>query len=199
MRVSTFFVYLLLIAALGTFFLPTVRVRMPPLGERSWSIRDLTKSLPKLLTPKEEKESRVKLDYDFIDLVMKVLPPDEKAIGPYQVSPTFLLGILVPFALIMAYLFLALGVLLVSLRKGLLFLPSSLALLSSGYALGGTYCLGITAQRTFTAMAAKAGEGIFGIFTRNLVQQITIQPDTGLFALVILTGLLWLANLLRKA
>ena len=44
---TTVAIYIFLIAALGTYFLPVISVNLPVFGMKSWSVRDVVQVLPK--------------------------------------------------------------------------------------------------------------------------------------------------------
>ena len=187
--------YIGLIAALGTYALPLLRVKLPPVGEKAWSIMDVTKMLPKMTQSKPSEDKNVfgvKTDFDFMDLLEKVAPKNS-ANQPSKVSPVFILGVLVPVSLVLTYVFMVLGLLLAPWAAALGWV-TGFSVLTSLYALGGTFYLGKSASQVFHESVSKAAEGIFGGIAKNFVPEITIQPDTALYALAVLSILIFLIN-----
>ena len=196
--IATVAIYVFLVAILGTYFLPIVSVNLPAFGRKSWGVRDIVKSLPKGIGQRGEKKKQLTSQFDFMDFVKEVSPqrPDTKTVA--KKSYQFIFGAMVPVALVFSYALSILGLLLAPVRKGGLFvLTSALALIGAFYTLVGTYLLTQAAQRSFSASVAKVAEGPFGVIAKNLVQQVTIQPDNGLFALMILTALVFVIGLYR--
>ncbi|OGW85379.1 MAG: hypothetical protein A3C35_00880 [Omnitrophica bacterium RIFCSPHIGHO2_02_FULL_46_11] len=196
--IATAAIYVFLVAVLGTYFLPIVGVNLPAFGRKSWGVRDIVKTIPKGTSKKADEKKQLTPQYDFMDLVKEVSPrnPDNKT--AVKVSPEFIFGAMVPVALALTYLFSVLGLLIASLRKGGLFvLTSALAFITAFYSLVGTYLLSQAAHRAFSDSVAKVAESPFGIIAKNLVQQITVQPDSGLYALVVLTGLVFVVGIYR--
>jgi len=188
--------FILLIAALGTAILPVISVKVPPLGARSWSVMDLAAPILERVVPKEKKKSWIKVDVDkdFFEVLGKILPRDAKSGESQKVSLTFILGALVPVALILCYLFLALSLLCVLILRGLLKTTTVVALLTSIYGLVGTFYLGQAAQQAFANSVDRGPGGLLGAITRSFVPEITIVPDSGLYALVLLSALVFAAN-----
>ena len=128
-----------------------------------------------------------------------VTPRDARTGQSEEMSAAFIAGILVPVALTLAYLFLFIGFLLTFLNRGTLLSGITAAgLLSAVYSLLGTHFLGISAQRAFEKAADQAGQGIFGLITRQFVQQVTIAPGAALYGLAGAFSLALIANLGRR-
>lgn len=184
-RFTSIAAYVFLIAALGTYFLPIVSVTLPALGKKSWSVRDIVKSIPKGTS---QKESQLTSDYDFLDLVKEIAPKQKGTQTPSQASPQFIAGALVPIALALAYIFVVLSLFLAPLKKGAAFVSVSvLSAVCSTYALIGTYYLGQAAQNAFSSSLAKIEGSPFSEITKKFVQEVAIRPETGLMVLVVLT------------
>ncbi len=202
-KTATFVIYLFLFAALGTYFLPLQSIKLPALGKKSWSVQDIVKTLPKG-APKgkageEKKMGKFNTDFDFMDFVKEITPKKQATGAPVKISPEFIFGALVPVALILAYFFVVLSLFLTPIRKGSALIGSSLlSVLCSAYVLVGTYYLSSAAQRAFSSSLAKVEESPFGIIAKNFVQQVSIQPETGLYALVGLTVLVLVVGFYRR-
>lgn len=200
-------VFVFLVAALATAGLPLIRIEVPPVGRKSLGIRDLVGSLPKAARSQKSGEGaslKVKMDPDFFDVIEKVLPKKSKAGSapsgaPAKVSPTFVLAILVPVSLAAAYLLTLIEAALAALKRTRAFKTASLvALASSAYALVGTIYLSRVAQETVNQGIADAGEKLFGIFSKEIMPQITLAPDKGLYALLAASALVFVTGLLAK-
>lgn len=196
-QLTTVAIYVFLIGALGTYFLPVVSVTLPALGKKSWSVRDVVSVIPmpkggpsKGTAQKEAGKEQLKLDYDFLDLVKEVSPKNPRTKTASKTSPEFIAGALVPVSLALAYLLALLSLFLAPLKKGGTFIPVSLLTSAcSAYALLGTYFLAQSAKRAFASSIAKVEDSPFGAIAKHFVQQVTIQPERGLYALVVLTVL----------
>jgi len=195
--VTMIFIYILLFAAVSTYVLPVLRVTLPPVGSKSWSVRDVAWSIPKSFAPRDQKEG-FKFDYDFVDFMQKIMPEDTQNPSVLKALP-FFLGILVPITLVLAYLFILLSFFLAPLTKGgPLFTTSLLAVINSIYALAGTYYLGDIAQAAYHDAVQKAGSGILGTLAQTFVSEISVKPDTGLFVLCGAAVLVFVTNLYRR-
>ena len=202
-RAATIFIYLFLIAALGTYFLPLQSVTIPAFGKKSWSVQDIVKSFPKGVSKKQaadKTEKHFDVHFDFMDFVKEVTPKERATNAPSRVSQEFIFGALIPVALILTYFFVILSFLFSLFQKTSVLIASSfLSVICSAYVLIGTYYLSAAAQRAFSASLAKVEASAFGIIAKNFVQEISIQPETGLFALVGLTALVLVAATYRKS
>ena len=202
-QVATIAVYLFLIGALGTYFLPLQSVTLPALGRHSWSVKDIVKSLPKGAgkgqAGKAESGRSFDTNFDFMDFVKEITPKQKATGAPSKVSLEFIFGALIPVALVLAYLFVILSLLVVSLRQGSVLIATSLvAVISSAYVLFGTYYLSAAAQKAFSSSLAKVADSPFGAIAKNFVQEVSIQPETGLFVLVGLTALVLATGFYRR-
>ncbi len=184
--------YLFLGISMATYFVPVIKVGIPPLGGASWSVHDVVKMVPKGMSNKSEKSS---FDFNFMDVLKKILPKSNHQ----KLSPTFIIGILVPAALIAAYVLTFFNFFLAQVKKrNALFVSTALSAVLSIYALLGTYYLGLQARAAFEHAINKASQGIFGVIAKNFVPQNVIQPDSGLYLLVIFTLLSFIATIYRK-
>lgn len=198
-QITTAVIYIFLIAILGTYALPVISVQLPALGKKSWSVRDVVSVLPKGMPAKKEEKEGFTKKYDFIDLLKEISPknPDTKATVTF--SPQFIAGILVPVALALAYLLTILNLFLAPLKKGNVFtFSSALAAISAVYALVGTFYLAQVAQRAYSSSIAKVEDSPFGSIVKNVMQQVTIQPERGLLALSLLAVVVLGVGLYRK-
>ena len=197
LNIATILTYLLLLASLGTYFIPVVSVHLPALGTKSWSVRDIVKTIPKgtLGAKKETKKSEFTLRYDFSDFVTEVTPRTKEG-KTSKMAPELVIGALIPISLALAYLLVLLNFFLAPLaRKSALSVGSLLTVVCSGYTVFGVYYLNLAAQRAFASSLAKVEQSPFAIITKNLVQQAQIQPDIGLYALAVLAFLVFLISL----
>ncbi|MBI4358321.1 MAG: hypothetical protein HY584_03395 [Candidatus Omnitrophica bacterium] len=198
-RLLTAAIYVFLIAALGTYFLPIVGVTLPAFGKKTWSVRDVVSAVPKGAAEKEEKGKKLTPDYDFLDIVKEISPKEPETKATSKISPEFILGALVPVALALAYVLSVLGLFVAFLRKGAVFFSvSALSAVCSVYALLGVFYLGQAAQRAFSDSLAKVEDSPFSMIAKNFVQQVTIQPENGLYALVLLTVIVFGLGVYRK-
>ncbi len=203
-KTATVIIYLFLIGILGTYFLPLQSVTLPAIGKKSWGLKDIVKSLPKGAAKKgesgEAKESvKISTDFDFMDFVKEVTPKKQGTGATAKISPEFIFGALIPVALVLAYLFSVFSLFLAPIRKGSALIGSSLlAFVCSVYVLIGTYYLSSAAQKAFAGSLEKVESSPFGAIAKNFVQQVTIQPETGLYALVALSALVLVAGFYRR-
>jgi len=196
-------VYVLLIGALGTYFLPIMSINLPAFGKKSWSVKDIVnvipKSLPKGGGQKVESKGKLSINYDFNDLIKEISPKAQPGKGRAGVSRKVMLGALVPVALAFAYLLAIVSLLLALSKNCSAFVASSIAAAAcSVYALAGTYLLAQATQKAFSDSMAKVESSPFGAIAKNFVQQVTIQPETGLYALAVLTVLAFIFGLYQK-
>lgn len=200
-KTTSVIIYLLLIAAIGTYFLPLQSITLPAIGKKSWSVQDIVKSFPKGAVKTEGKETGKKFDadFDFMDFVKEITPKKQTTGTPAKISPEFLLGSLIPVALVLAYLFVVIGFLVASVKNGSALIASALlSVICSTYVLLGTYYLSSAAQKAFSSSLAQVEASPFGAIAKNFVQEITINPETGLYALVASTVLVLIAAFYRR-
>ncbi len=182
---------LLIAGSIWTFFLPLVKVNVPPIVSEQWSAWDMTKPLPKLFTKRESKWDAGKLDFDYLDVLMKILPKNKTG-ERQKISPTFWIGISLPIVLVLTYLALIFAVLsLLLLRSSGLRTASLMALGGSIYSVFGVYALGWSATRAFQEAVAARTEGFLGEVAKHFVQKITMESDMALYVLCTCTLLLF--------
>ncbi len=197
-KIATGVIYLSLLAALGTYFLPLQSVTLPAIGKKSWSVQDIVKSFPKGAV-KGKAGRKFDVNFDFMDFVKEITPKKAASGTPAKISPEFIFGALIPVALVLAYLFALLSLLLASVRNGSALIGTALiSVISAGYVLVGTYYLSSAAQKAFSSSVAKVADSPFGVIAKNFVQEVSIQPETGLYALVGLTVLVLVVGLYRR-
>ncbi|MBI4394827.1 MAG: hypothetical protein HY583_01380 [Candidatus Omnitrophica bacterium] len=202
-QILTAVIYVFLIGALGTYFLPIISVQLPVLGKKSWSVRDIVSAIPSTL-PKAagrpaEKKEKISVDYDFGDLLNEISPKAEAEKGKPQISGRIILGALVPLALALAYLLMVLSLLIAILKRNAAFFTTSFAaVVCTVYALLGTFMLAQAAEKAFSDSIAKVESSPFGAIAKSFVQEVHIRPEIGLYALAVLTVLILLAGLTRK-
>lgn len=193
-------IYMLLIAAIGTYALPMLSIQLPPLGEKTLSVKDVIQSIPKAGGGGEEKKKGdLKVSRDFLDVLMKLLPKDAETKKPVKLSLTFIVGILVPIALVVAYGTLFLSLLIVPFKKIFLSILSGAAVLSAAYAVVGTFYLGLVAEAAYANAVDKVSGKTLGGLVKNFIPEITIVPDYGLYALFLVSAFIYTINLFRKA
>ena len=117
LSITTILIYSLLAGGLASSYLPIVQVKSPLIGTKSWGVQDLIKSLPKS-SGKKKKDPIIKVDYDFMDVLKKILPKNSKTNEPKTASLTFILGILVPIALALTYFLLIIALLVAPIKRG---------------------------------------------------------------------------------
>lgn len=189
--------YALLAGALWTYTQPMIRVHVPPLVSERWSPWEMTKDLPRALT-QPKSQWGVKLDYDFMDVLWKLLPRDIQQ-EPKKLSLPFILGILVPVFLMLTYLIVIFGFLMVYAEKeGAMHFFSGLGVLISGYALAGTYYMAKAAEKAFRDSVAETSQQFLGAVTKNFVQKIVVEPDQGLYAIFFIMFLIYAVQSIRK-
>jgi len=197
-NIPTVLTAVLIAVGLWTYFLPLVEVNVPPVVTEHWSAWEMTKPLSKMVTQRESKSDMVKVDFDFMDVLVKILPKDAQG-NRSKLSLTFWLGVLVPVSLVLAYLsLLAAAILLLFDRRSLFFLTAVMGLGSYVYALAGTFYLGQAAQRAFQQTADQMSEGFLGELTKHFVRKITIQPDAALYALSAAAFLILVLHFVRS-
>ena len=198
-QAATVGVYIFLLAVLSTYWMPVMSVNLPAFGKKSWSVQDIVRALPKAAPgQKEEKSSKLSPKYDFFDLLKEISPKGADTKTAVKISPGFILGALVPVALALTYLLAILGLVLAFLKKASPFITTSVVSAACAvYTLLGTYYLSQMAQGAFSSSLAKIEGSPFAAITKNFVKEVTIQPETGLFALVVFTVLVMVIALYR--
>ena len=183
-----------LVVAAYTYWLPIIRVVVSPLGSKAWSVRDIVKVIPKGVFQPAKKPS-FKIDFDFVDLVMKILPKNSQTQAPKKLSLTFIYCMLVPVALVIAYLGVFLQFVMIFFSKGqVLQKTAGVTIVASLYALIGTYYLGVQAQIAFTNAVERASQGTFGFVAKYLVQQTAVCAGAGAYTLLVATTLVFLTS-----
>lgn len=194
--------YVLMIGALATYAMPVWRVEMRPLGGKSWSVHDLIKAIPKPVMKKSTESTSARTSsqkgFDFNDVLKKLSKPTPS--GEHQkLSSTFVIGILIPIFLALTYLLVLLGLFTAPVKSGKPFgMIAGLSVLTSAYVLAATYYLSALAESSFAQGLQQAGQGIFAMLGSQMVPQLVIRPDVGLFVLFGLTVLIFVVNLTRK-
>jgi len=198
----TAIIYLFLIGAIGTYFLPIVRVQVPVLGQVSWSVRDIVKTIPKGVRSEEPRSKKLSAGFDFIDFVKEVVPKSAGADGkttPRQVAG-IIMAALTPIALLLAYLALLIGLFIAPLKKsGVFVFLSALATACTSYVYLSIYYFDGAAQKAFAQALSNVKDSPFFFVAQHLVQKVSIRPDTGLIVLLLLSAVIFLAVLVRMS
>lgn len=175
-------VWLFLAGSAATYFMPALRLSVPGIGQMSWSAWDLTESAAQAAQAKLKDQKTPPKDWDFMDLLKKITPKNPESKKPQKISPTFVLGALVPVSLFLSYLLvLWMGLMAASGKTG--GAVSFAGVISSGYALFGTFYLGQAAQQAFQDSMDRAAGGFLGVVTKNFVKEMTVNPGTALYFL----------------
>jgi hypothetical protein len=199
-QITTVLIYVSLFAVLATYVMPIVGVTLPAFGKKSFSVRDFAGAIPKgMPSQKEQRPEKLSPNFDFMDLVKEISPRNPNTKATVTVSPEFVLGAMVPVALVLVYILALVGLFLAPIRNasGLL-LTSGLSVLFAGYVLAGTYYIGQMAQRAFSDSVSKLSDTPFAAITQKFVQQVSVQPDYGLYALLLLTVLAFVLSWYRN-
>ena len=184
----TLFIYVSLVAVLITYLTPIVGVNLPAFGKKTFSVKDLVRVIPKGAPKKEERPSKLSVNYDFMDLVKEISPRDPNTKNVVKVSPEFVLGAMVPIALACVYLLALVGLFLAPIKNSLgLFVTSALSVLFASYSVAGTYYLGKATEKAFSDSVSKLSGTPFASITQNFVQQVSVRPEYGLYLILILT------------
>jgi hypothetical protein len=198
-QVTTVLIYVSLFAVLTTYLMPIVGVSLPAFGKKAFGVRDLVRVIPKGVSKKEQRSEKLTINYDFMDLVKEISPRDPNTKVVTKVSPQFILGAMVPVALALVYVLTLIALFVAPIKNaGALLATSGLSVLFSIYALAGTYFLGQSVQQAFSDSVAKLAETPFSAITQKFVQQVSIQPDYGLYALLLLTVLTFVLGWYRN-
>ena len=191
-------IYLFLFGAVATYYFPVVSIHFPALGKKSWSLYQIVRFLPK---PVFSSKKDAGLDLDFRDALEKIFPQMKQEDWYKKIPLELIFVVLMPVALFLAYLMVFLGFFFTPLKQGLLMhWTSALALLASVYALLAVYVLAHVAHEQFAvAGGVNAGKNPFSILARAFAKEIRVQPESALFALVALTGILFILVCWRPA
>jgi hypothetical protein len=175
-------VWLFLAGSAATYFMPALRLNVPGIGQISWSAWDLTESAAKAAQAEIKDQKPPQKDWDFMDLLKKITPKNPESQKPKKISGPFILGALVPVSLALSYLIVLLMSVMAAAGKtgGAV---SFAGVISSGYALFGTFYLGQAAQQAFQDSMDKAAGGFLGVVTKNFVKEMTVNPGTALYFL----------------
>lgn len=194
--------YIIFAAALYTYVMPVISVTLPPFGQKSWSTRDFARPIEKMVlerkTESKREEGGFKINADFQEILKKlntIKNPDQ----PEKMSLTYMAGLLVPVALVLTYALILLNIIFVVFQlKGLVPVFSALGVITSVYALTGTYYLGMEAKRSIESVGDRAGAGFFSVLTKSFTQDFNITPDSALYVLAGGTVLIYFISLLHK-
>ena len=188
-QIVTVLIYVSLFAVLTTYIMPIVGVTLPAFGKKSFSVRDFARAIPKgMPSKKEQRPEKLQPNFDFMDLIKEISPRNPETKAVVKVSPEFVMGAMIPVALVLVYLLALLGLFIAPIRNGsMLLIVSGLSVLFSVYVLAGTYYTGQVAQKAFSDSISKLSDTPFGAITQKFVQQVSIQPDYGLYAILLLT------------
>ena len=199
-QITTVLIYVSLFATLTTYAMPIVGVYLPAFGKKSFSVRSFARAIPKgMPSQKQGEHQKLMPNYDFMDLVKEISPRNPNTKAVVTVSPEFVLGAMVPVALILVYVLALIGFFLAPIRNAsALLLTSSLSVLFAGYVLAGTYFIGQSAQRAFSNSVTRLSDTPFAAITQKFIQQVSVQPDYGLYALLLLTILTLVLGLYRN-
>lgn len=188
---------MLIAGGIWTFFLPLVKVNVPPIVSEQWSAWDMTKPLPKLFTKRESKWDMTKLDFDYLDVLIKILPKNQAGEGT-KLSSAFWLGVSLPIALVLTYLALIFAALSLLLMGGQGLMTVALAALGTAiYSIFGVYYLGQVATQAFQNTVNARAQGFLGEVTKHFVQKITMESDMSLYVLCTCTLLLFFVQIYR--
>ena len=197
--VTTVAIYIFLVVALSTYFLPVVRVDLPIFGTSAWTVQEIVRTLPKGFQPPPEQKE-LSFEYDFIDMVREVSMKRQAETDRLRISPMLVLGALVPVALALVYVLMFLGLFLTPLKRSPALVWNSLfAVVFACYVYAGVYVLNAAAQSAFRESLAKVEDSPFSAIAKNLIQKVTIQPDAGLMTLVLLTLVVFGTSLYRRS
>jgi len=199
-QITTVLIYVSLFAVLTTYMMPIVGIQIPAFGKKSFSVRDFAGAIPKGMPSKKQAEhQKLTPNYDFMDLVKEISPRNPNTKAVVTVSPEFVLGAMVPVSLVLVYALTLVGLFIAPIRNASAFLlTSSLSVLFAGYVLAGTYFIGQSAQRAFSDSVSKLSDTPFAAITQKFIQQVSVQPDYGLYALLLLTILTLVLGLYRN-
>jgi len=187
-------VYFFLTASLATYFVPAFKVEVPPFGRVSWSVHSVVKMIPKGMFNQNQK-SAAEIQFNFLDMLRKILPEKKQQ----SFSPAFLIGALIPVALLFAYITVFFNFFLVHVNKlDTLITSAAISLAASIYALLATYYLSAQARLAFQNALNKASEGLFGIIAKSFVSKNIVEPDSGFYMLVAFTFLSLIAAIYKK-
>lgn len=199
-KALTILIYFFLLAAVSTYFLPFIGVSVPALGTKSWSVRDIVKTLPRAVRFQRQGEHPLSTHFDFIDFVREISPKAKEGGLSRAGALNLALAALVPVSAILAYAMLVVGFLAAPMKKSAPFACIiGTAVVSACYCLLGVYYFNGIAQRAFSEALSKVTEGPFAFLTKQLIQQVSIGPSTALFGLTVCSVLIFLVHLFRMS
>lgn len=192
--IFTILVYFFLAASLVTYFIPAFKVDIRPFGRISWSVHSVVKMIPKGMFNQNQKNTS-QIQFDFLDMLRKILPEKKQK----TFSPAFLIGALIPIALIIDYITIFFNIFLVHKKKtDTLIVSSAISFAASLYALLATYYLSTQARLAFQGAMDKASEGLFGVIARSFVTKNVVEPDSAFYILTAFTFLSFIAAIYKK-
>jgi hypothetical protein len=196
--ICTGFIYLMLTGALATYFLPFAGIKVPALGEKNWSVRDIVKTIPKIASGQEARRSEFNASFDFMDFIRELLPRGRDMKVERERLTMFVLGAFIPVSLAIVYLSLLLGLFLAVLKKsGPFLIACGLATSCASYVIAGIYYFNSVAHEAFMAAITNAKSTPFFLITEQFVQEVSVQPAYGCLALALLATLLFVTGLVR--
>ncbi|MCM8776110.1 MAG: hypothetical protein NC930_07185 [Candidatus Omnitrophica bacterium] len=194
-RLSSVLIYIGLMGSFLTYFQPVLTIKMPALEIKSWSVHDIVKTVSRYSFQRKKPE---KGQIDFFDVVRDLAQSGSKKNDLTKTSAGVLVGLTVPVALVLAYLFILLSFLFVPLRiRFPLVLSSGLAAFLSGYVIMGLKFLSAMAQEKFSTALDGTHARALSALTRYFAQEVSVQPEKGIFLIVSLTSAIFLVSLFR--
>ncbi len=191
-------VYLMLAGALFTYVCPFVRVRVPALGTRTWSVRDMVQTASKVIPSKTNTAQSFNPSFDFIDFIRELLPRGEGFRLEQERTLLFVMGAFVPLALIVVYVTLVLTFFLALLKNGNPYAwATGIMNVCVGYVIGSIYFFNHAAHESFGKAITSAKANPFFLVTERLVQDVSLEPAKGAWALIAFTAVLFVVGLLR--
>lgn len=184
---TSLLVWVFLIGALATYFMPVFSVKVSPLVKKSWSASSFVGVIPQSVFQggkgEKPKSEGPRVDVDFKKILEKIAPSQKGDGGKSPLPPLpVIVGVLIPVALVLSYAAVAGAIVLACipvLKKILLPWVLGLGVLLSGYVMGGVYYLDHVAQK-----GLGGGEGLLGVIGKALSAEIAFQPEPALFALI---------------
>ena len=183
-------------AGLWTYFQPAFEIQLSGFAAKSWSAWDLSRSAADSLSrflPKRDNKPRIKIEVNtgFTDFLKKLFPrkPGDGSFQPtWQQWAGFVLGLLIPAALALAYFCLLLSLAALIIHPEAIQRLSGITFLASIYALVGVFYLGREAEQIYKDSLAHASHGLLGLFSKSLVPQMSVHPAIALYSLPLLAA-----------
>ena len=199
-------VTLLMGAGLWTYFQPAFEIQLSGFAARSWSAWDLSRSAAGSVSrflPKHENKPQIKIEVktDFTGFLKKLFPrrPGAGSFQPtWQQWAGFVLGLLIPAALALAYFCLLLSLAAQILHPEAIRRLSGITLLASIYALAGVFYLGREAEKIYKASLDHASHGILGLFSKSLVPEMSVHPALALYGLPVLAAAIFFLSCRKR-